>query len=256
MELKNLREYLEFKMEDNRRLKEKSRFKLARTEGDPTLMLHIRSKYRSKLYHKTYTQETVSIIYDKEGIPVSMRRFAGDKVVTFDDIKRDLDDLRIEETVFPSTLLCTKGDLLYTKSLYLAKVGVEKYLRGQGIASRLMSDLDKYSQVNGFEKVYGHGCAFGSTYPQRRTPEEEQFLKELIIKYHLRGVSEDDKNLILFYMKKGYIVDGEISRMRDGIIYPFAFSKKVDSSQQLSANDTLFFKDSVNKFDRDNIFLS
>ena len=47
MELKNLKEYLEFKMQDQRRNKEKTRFKFSSTK-DNHLMLFIKSKYIAK----------------------------------------------------------------------------------------------------------------------------------------------------------------------------------------------------------------
>ena len=65
---------------------------------------------------------------------------------------------------------------------------------------------------------------------------------ELMNKYRLKGISEDDKNLLLFYTKKGYSVDNAISRNMNNVEYPFAFSKKVDLNQKISQNETLYFK--------------
>ena len=202
-----------------------------------------------------YTKETISIIYDKNGNPITSHSEFGGNIVPLSELKEDLVCLRIEKTPDPSSALFTKGDLLYTKSLYLSKINVAEHLRGQRIATRLSNEVDKYSQVNGYEKIYGHGCAFGSTYSKYRTDEEEQYLKGIIQKFHLNGISEDDKNLILFYLKKGYTVDGEISRTKDGFSYPFTFSKKVNPTQDISSSETLFLNDKPNKLDADNVLL-
>ena len=255
MELRNLREFIEQKMQLQSRSEKKYRFKLATTKYDQ-LMFYMKDKYRSDIFNKVFTEQNAMPIYNKDGRFVFTRDFSGDKAVSIEDISKELDNFRIETTHSPSEISSAKGDLPYTKSLYLAKIKVEPHLRGLGIATGLIGEYEKYALVNGFDKLYGHGCAFGETSPQDLSIEEEIKINELIKKYHLKRLSEDDKNLLLFYTKNGYRIDNSISRNVDGIEFAFAFSKKVDKDQILQPNETLYFKDSKNKFDKDKILLS
>ena len=255
MELKNLKEYLEHKMQGEAHLKGKMRFKFAPAEADGRLMFYIRSKYKSQLDKQIYTQESAMFVYDKDGNFVVARDYSGDRAVSLDDIKGDLDGFRIPDEVFPSAILYTKGDLPQQKSIYLTKINVEKHLRGQGIASTFLNNFEKYAEVNEFEKIYGHGCAFGSTFPLRRTREEDAYISEIVKRNGLQGIFEDDKSLILFYAKKGYVVDRNISRWRNMCEYPFAFSKEVTKDKIILPNERLYLKDSKNKFDKDKILL-
>lgn len=254
MELRNLREYLEYMMHSQSRGSKKTRFKFGKTKDDD-LVLYIKSKYRSDIYNATFTKQNAIVIYDKNGNPIKTSDFSGDHIVTLDDIKGDIEDFRIESTLTPSEITGTKGDLLFTKSIYLAKVKVEPHLRGKGIASGLITDFEKYAEANDYQKIYGHGCAFDSTYPQVRSDEDEKLIKELMHRYHLKYLSENDKNLLLFYTKKGYHIDNEINRNWNGVEHPFSFVKKVPNSN-MTKNETLYFKDSKNRLDQDNILLS
>jgi len=256
MELKSLKDYLELKMQKERRENEKTRFKFVTTEGDNRLIFYIKNKYKSDVYKQNFIQESAMLVYDKDGKPIITRDFSGDRVVSFDDIKNDIKDFTIEDSVFPSGMYFTEGNLPRTKSLYLAKVGVESHLRGQKIGSMLITDFEKYAQVNEYDMLYGHGCAFGEISLYKRTMEENNYIKEIIQKYKLGKVSEEDKNLILFYAKKGYFVDGSISRYMGMREFPFAFSKKIEHDKIILPHERLFLKESKNKFDGDKILLS
>lgn len=255
MDLKNLKDFIDIRMSSRHRSDKKQRFKLVTTEHDQ-LMFYIKSKYRSNIFNKIFVEQNAYPVYDKDGRHVFTRDFTGDKVASLDELGPELDNLRIELMLSPPEVTCTKGDLLLTNSLYLAKIKVEPHLRGQGIATKLLSEYEKYAQVNGFNKLYGHGCAFGNTSPQSLSSEDELRIKELMEKYHLKRLSQDDKNLLLFYTKQGYRVDNSISKNMEGIEYAFAFSKKVTGDKIIKPNETLYFKDSKNKFDSDKILLS
>lgn len=253
MELKNLREYIEYMMQPQRRSSKKSRFKFD-TTADERLIFYLKSKYRSDLYNKVFTTQNAMLVYDKNGNPIRTRDFSGDHIVTFDDIKGELDSFMIEDSLTPSEIVGAKGDLLLTNSLYLAKIKVRPHLRGQGIASRLISDFEKYADANDYQKIYGHGCAFDATYPQVRTQEDDKLIKEIMARHHITRLSEDDKNLLLFYTKKGFHIDNDINLNWNGVEHPFAFIKKTPHTG-MSKNEMLYFKDSKNRLDKDQILL-
>ena len=68
MELRNLREFIEQKMQLQSRSEKKYRFKLATTKYDQ-LMIYMKDKYRSDIFNKVFTEQHDMPIYNKHLLP-------------------------------------------------------------------------------------------------------------------------------------------------------------------------------------------